>query len=189
MVTELDAIVATSFSDLFLPTTLYTLAGGECGSTVGTVNDGIDEGGSDDYYGWPSEAFFSNARTRLLSITVAATENTTVSLGPLATYSNLGEPFEIAAPGERWVRDTALLAPGVLCGLDDTASCRTGGTSAAAPTVAGVAALIASGNLTSFGVPNAPVLKAILLNNHTVVDPAGLSLIPGNRGLTMLNLP
>lgn len=136
-----------------------------------------------------SEAFFSNARTRLLSITVAATENTTVSLGPLATYSNFGEPFEIAAPGERWVRDTALLAPGVLCGLDDTASCRTGGTSAAAPTVAGVAALIASGNLTSFGVPNAPVLKAILLNNHTVVDPAGLSLIPGNRGLTMLNLP
>lgn len=38
-------------------------------------------------------------------------------------------------------------------------------------------------------VKAAPVLKALVLNNHTVVDPEGLRLIPGNRGLTMTKLP
>jgi subtilisin family serine protease len=190
VVAELDAVVTASFSDIFGPTTLFTLSGGECGSTQGTVNDGIDEGASDDYYDWPSEAFFSNSNTRLVSITVAATDNDRSVLGRVATYSNFGEPFEIAAPGDFWYPDTG--APGSLCALNDTANCPGRGqvgTSFAAPAVAGVAGLIASGNPMAFGTPNAPVLKLILLNSHTIQDPTGLTLIPGNRGLTMGNLP
>lgn len=190
VVAELDAVITASFSDISVPTTLFTLSGGECGSTRGTINDGIDEGASDDYYDWPSEAFFSNNKTRLVSLTVAATDNDTSVLGPVATYSNFGEPFEIAAPGFYWFPFSG--APGSPCALDDTATCPgvgNAGTSFAAPAVAGVAGLLASGNPMAFGTPNAPVLKLTLLNSHTVLDPTGLALIPGNRGLTMRNLP
>src|SRR6185369_1683902 len=101
MVTELNALVASTLGDLLASdgTTLFTLAGGECGGTNNV--SGIDEGASEDYYGWPTEAFWASAKTRLISVTVASTENTTIELGPLSVLSNFGEPFEIAAPGER----------------------------------------------------------------------------------------
>jgi len=56
------------------------------------------------------------------------------------------------------------------------------------PAVAGVAALIVSSNLAAYAIPVAPALKTDLLDNNTIVDPTGLAVIPGNRGLTMTNL-
>jgi len=195
MVTELDAVVTESLGDLFLPTTLYTLAAGECGGRS-VDQPGIDEAASDDYYNWPAEAFFANANTRQVSLTVAAAANGNLldDFRCLSTLSNFGDSIEIAAPGERW--SASFFGPGVLCGtpLSDSASCLTGGTSAAAPAVAGVAALIASGNLTTFAIPNGGVLKQLLLNLHTfelapTLECPNALRIPGNRAVTMVNLP
>ncbi|HEX5061953.1 MAG TPA: S8 family serine peptidase [Kofleriaceae bacterium] len=117
-------------------------------------------------------------------MTVAATNNSVLSLGGIASYSNFGEPSEIAAPGN-W---PSIGGPGMLNGRTDAADISAAGTSFAAPAVAGVAALIASRNLTLYGVPDGAALKIDLLDNHTVIDPDGLALIPSHKGLTMTNL-
>lgn len=184
-VTEANAIVAETLGADDGQTTLYTMAAGEC-PTVD--NRGLDEG-ADDYFNWPGEAFFANTATRLISISVAATDNTDSVVGGLAPYSNYGQSIEIAAPGGLWGPRPQQLSPGQVCGLNTTAGCGGAGTSFAAPTVAGIAALIVAGSPTTFAVPNAALLKGILLNTHTTIDPTGLASIPGNRAVTMANLP
>jgi hypothetical protein len=62
------------------------------------------------------------------------------------------------------------------------------GTSFAAPTVGGVAGLIAAGNLAIYATPDGDALKADLLANHTV-EGTGLGGIPGSRLVSMTNLP
>jgi hypothetical protein len=172
VISEMNAVVTASLSDLSIATPLYTLAGGECGP-------GIDDG-NESYYDWPPEAFFSGANTKQISITVAATNNTAMAVGGVASYSNFGGPFEIAAPGT-W--------NGMLNGTGNGNTNNSQGTSFAAPTVGGVAALIAAGNLATYSTPNGVALKVDLLNNNTVVDPVGLASIPGSKSVTMQNLP
>lgn len=172
VVSEMNAVVTAALSDLAVATPLYTLAGGECGP-------GIDDG-DPNYYDWPPEAFFSGANSKQISITVAATANTSGETGGLADYSNFGGPFEIAASGN-W--------SGMLNGSGNTNAYDAEGTSFAAPTVGGIAALIAAGNLATYGTPDGAALKIDLLNNNTVVDSSGLASIPGSKRATMLNLP
>jgi subtilisin family serine protease len=160
-VTEANAIVSETLGVDFGATTLYTIAGGECGPNVDLL--GIDES-SDDYFNWPGDAFYANTATRLISINVAATDNTKDALGGLAPYSNFGEPIEIAAPGGSWGAKPQELSPGQVCGGDTSASCGGTGTSYAAPAVAGVAALVVSGSPNTFSVPKAALLKGILLS-------------------------
>jgi subtilisin family serine protease len=132
-----------------------------------------------DYYDWPPEAFYSDASSRQTSITVAATANTPSDTGGRASYSNYGLPFEIAAPGS-WAR--------MLNGNNNTDNTYWGsGTSFAAPTVAGVAALVASGNLATYLTPDGDALKSDLLAHDTLQD-SRLSYT-GSRVVTMLNLP
>lgn len=172
VISEMNAVVTAALSDLSVATPLYTLAGGEC-------NPGVDDG-DPNYYDWPPEAFFSGANTKQISITVAATANTAGANGGLAGYCNFGGPFEIAASGN-W--------SGMINGYSSTNTYNQQGTSFAAPTVGGIAACIAAGNLATYATPNGAALKTDLLNNNTVVDSSGLAQIPGSRRATMLNLP
>jgi hypothetical protein len=170
VVQEMNAALTAVLADVDGPTTLFTLAGGECGP-------GIDDG-QNDYYDWPPEGFASNTTTQSLSLVVAATANTATAVGGLAGYSNFGTVFEIAAPGD-W--SNMLSANG---GTNYSAQ----GTSFAAPTVAGIAGLIASGDLPTYSTPNATLLKTEVLDEHSVVQP-DLSQISGSRRITMNNLP
>jgi hypothetical protein len=172
VISEMNAVVTAALSDLSIATPLYTLAGGEC-------SPGIDDGDA-NYYDWPPEAFFSGANTKQISITVAATANTSGGAGGLASYSNFGGPFEIAASGS-WSE--------MLNGARNTNTYSSEGTSFAAPTIGGIAACIAAGNLGTYSTPNGATLKVDLLNNNTVVDSSGLASIPGSKRATMLNLP
>jgi hypothetical protein len=170
VIQEMNGALVAVLSDTTGPTSLFTLAGGECGP-------GIDDG-QNDYYDWPAEAFASNTTTQGLALVVAATANTGTAVGGLADYSNFGTVFEIAAPGD-WT--------GMLDGIGGTRYSAQG-TSFAAPTVAGIAGLIASGDLTAYSTPNAPLLKQEVLNQHSVVQP-DLGAISGSRRITMNNLP
>ena len=173
VLSEMNAVITEGLGDIKPPVPLFTLAGGECspGEDAGTVDD--------DYYHWPTEAFFSGGNSKQVSMTVAATANTGGIAGGLASYSDFGGPFEIAAPGT-W---TGMLDG---TGLNVVSA---SGTSFAAPMVGGVAGLIVSDNLVTFATPNGAALKKTLLSKHTIVDSVGLKAIPGSRLLTMSNLP
>lgn len=57
------------------------------------------------------------------------------------------------------------------------------GTSFAAPTVAGIAALIAAGDTVTYGMPDGDALKTEILASHTSGDISGIPIV------TMTNLP
>lgn len=170
VIDEMNAVVAATLSTTANRHPLAVLAGGEC-------NPGIDDG-ADNYYDWPPEAFAANEPLRASSLVVAAMDNTPLGLGTLAAYSNFGSVFEIAAPGA-WT--------GMLDGQGGI-TYQEQGTSFAAPTVAGLAGLVASGDATLRGTPNGALLKQKILNQHSETQP-DLHLITGARRLTLERLP
>lgn len=168
---EMDAAVTSIFEDIARPTTLYVLAGGEC-------QPGLDEG-LVSFYDWPGEAFASGVNSSHVSMLVAGLWNTETDRGGIAPGSNFGVPFDIAAPGF-W--PVLLDGHG---GFDNWGF----GTSFAAPTVAGVAALVVSGDLATYSVPDAVLLKQEILTLHSDVDPRLDGIIPESKAITMVHLP
>jgi len=167
IIAKMNKVIADLFNDIITPTPLYVLAGGECGPGISDADA--------NYYDFPPEAFASGANSSRTAITVAATANTAGSVGGLASYSNYGQPFEIAGPGS-WAN--------MLNGTSNSANNYSGqGTSFAAPTIAGIAGLIVAANFATYGTPDGDALKTDLLTNHTSGNASGIPIV------TMSNLP
>ncbi len=166
VVSEMNSLITSTFNNIAIPTPLYVLSAGNCGVDLTNVN----------LYVWPQKAFAADPSSAATALVVAATANTNVSVGGLANYSNFSSAAQIAAPGN-WAN--------MLNGASNTTNNYSGeGTSFAAPTVSGIAGLVASCNLAAYAIPNGDALKTDLLNNHTIAG-----TIPGLPVVTMANLP